>query len=108
MGSVTGGDKWSVKFDVRDLGGHLDTAFRGWFATLATWVRLVIARLVLVFALTLDFHGWIRVVRSMYLPAAFRGVEASLLASDSSRKLRSSIQREYGLVVSLWLVLVLS
>ena len=24
------GDKWSVKFDVRDLGGHLDTTFRGW------------------------------------------------------------------------------
>ena len=24
------GDRWSVKFDVRDLGGHLDTTFRGW------------------------------------------------------------------------------
>ena len=23
------GDQWSVKFDVRDLGGHLDTTFRG-------------------------------------------------------------------------------
>ena len=23
------GDKWSVKLDVRDLGGHLDTTFRG-------------------------------------------------------------------------------
>ena len=22
-------DRWSVKFDVRDLGGHLDTTFRG-------------------------------------------------------------------------------
>ena len=22
------GNKWSVKFDVRDLGGHLDTTFR--------------------------------------------------------------------------------
>ena len=30
------GDKWSVKLDVRDLGGHLDTTFRGWSATLAT------------------------------------------------------------------------
>ena len=28
------GDKWSVRFDVRDLGGHLDTAFRGWSSTL--------------------------------------------------------------------------
>ena len=32
-----------------------------------------------------------RVVRSMCLPAALHGIEASLLASDSLRKLRSSI-----------------
>ena len=36
------GDKWSVHFDVRDLGGHLDTTFRGWSATLAARVRLVL------------------------------------------------------------------
>ena len=29
------GDKWSVKYDVRDLGGHLDTAFRRWSSTFA-------------------------------------------------------------------------
>ena len=85
------GDKWSVKFDVRDLGGHLDTTFRGWCSSLAARVRLVLSRLVLIFALPLDFHGRVRVVRSMYLPAALRGIEASLLASDSLRKLRSSI-----------------
>ena len=83
-------DKWSVKFDVRDLGGHLDTTFRGWSSTLAAWVRLVLSRLVLIFVLPLDFHGRIRVVRSMYLPAALHGVEASQFASDSLRKLRSS------------------
>ena len=77
------GDKWSVKFDVRDLGGHLDTTFRGLSATLAARVRLVLARLVLVYALPLDFHGRVRVVRSMFLPAALHGVEASLLASGS-------------------------
>ena len=77
------GDKWSVKFDVRDLGGHLDTTFRGWSATLAARVRLVLSRLVLIFALPLDFHGRVRVVRSMFLPAALHGVEASLLASGS-------------------------
>ena len=49
------GDKWSVKFDVRDLGGHLDTIFRGWSATFAAGVRLVRSRLVLVFVLPLDF-----------------------------------------------------
>ena len=84
-------DRWSVKFDVRDLGGHLDTTFRGWSSTRAARVRLVIARLVLIFALLLDVHGRVRVVRSMYLPAALHGIEASLLASDSLQKLRSSI-----------------
>ena len=86
-------DKWSVKFDVRDLGRHLDTTFRGWSSTFAAGVRLVISRLVLIFALPLDFHGRIRVVRSMFLPAALHGIEAFLLASDSWRKLRSSIHR---------------
>ena len=87
------GDRWSVKFDVRDLGGHLDTTFRGWSSTLAARVRLVISRLVLIFVLPLDFHGRVRVVRSMYLPAALHGIEASLLASDSLRKLRSAVCR---------------
>ena len=79
------GDKWSVKFDVRDLGGHSDTTFRGWSATLASRVRLVVARLVF-----LDFHDRVRAVRSVYLLAALHGIEASLLASDGLRKLRSS------------------
>ena len=43
--------------------------------------------------LPLDFHGRVRVVRSMYLPAALHGIEASLRASDSLRKLRSSIHK---------------
>ena len=73
--------------------GHLDTIFRGWSSTLAARVRLVISRLVLIFALPLDFHGLVRVVRSMKLPAALHGIEASLLASDRLRKLRSSIHK---------------
>ena len=73
------GDRWSVKFDVRDLGGHLDTTFRGWSSTLAARVRPVISRLIMIFVLPLDFHGRVRVVRSMYLPAALHGVESSLL-----------------------------
>ena len=84
-------DKWSVRFDVRDLGGHLDTTFRGWSSTLAARVRLVISRFVLLLVLPLDFHGRVRVVRSMYLPAALHGIEASLLASDSLRKLLSYV-----------------
>ena len=81
------GDKWSVRFDVRDLGGHLDTT------TLGARVRLVLSRLVLIFALPLDFHCRDRVVRSMYLPAALHGIETSLLASESLRKLRSATRR---------------
>ena len=87
------GDKWSVKFDVRDLGGHLDTTFRGWSATFSARVRLVLARLVLIFALPLDFHGRVRVVRSTFLPAALHGIEASLLASGGLLMLRSAICR---------------
>ena len=78
------GDNWSVRFDVRDLGGHLDT-FRGWSSTLAARVRLVISRLILVFVLPLDFYGRVRVVRSMYLPAALHGIGAcSLLIAYGS------------------------
>ena len=43
------GHKWTVKLDVRDLGGHLDTTLRGWSSTLSLGVRLVISRLDLVF-----------------------------------------------------------
>ena len=71
----------------------MDTTFRGWSSTLAARVRLVISRLALVFILLLDFHGRVRVVRSMYLPAALHGIEASLLASDNLRKLRSAVRR---------------
>ena len=67
--------------------------FRGWSSSFAARIRLVVSRLVLIFALPLDFHCRVRVVRSKYLPAALRGIEASLLASDSLRKLRSSIHR---------------
>ena len=71
----------------------METTFRGWSSTLAARVRLVLSRLILIFALPLDFHGRLRVVRSMYLLAALHGIEASLLASDSLRKLRSSVTR---------------
>ena len=87
------GDQWSVSIDVPDLGGNLDTTFRGWSSTLAARVRLVLSRLVLIFVPPLDFHGRVRVVRSMYLPAVLHGIEASFLASESLRKLRSSIFR---------------
>ena len=87
------GDRWSVKLDVRDLGGPLSTTFRGWSATLAAWVRLVIARLVLIFVLPLDFHGRLRVIKTMFIPGALRGIEVSFLADSSLRKLRAAVFR---------------
>ena len=63
------------------------------FGEVSCRVRLVISRLVLIFPLPLDFHGRVGVVRSMYLPAALHGIEASFLASDSLRRLRSSIHK---------------
>ena len=79
------GHQWSVKLDVRDLGGHLDTTFHGWSSTLATRVRLVISRLILVSALPFDFHGRLRVLRSMFVPGALHGIEASFLADACLR-----------------------
>ena len=47
------------------FGISLDTTFRGWSATLAGRVRLVIAGLLLVAVLPLDFRGRLQVVRSI-------------------------------------------
>ena len=47
----------------------------------------------LFFNVPLDFHGRIRVVRTMFIPGALHGSEGSLLASSSLRKLRSSISK---------------
>ena len=80
------GHHWTVKLDVRDLSGHLDTTFRGWSSTLAARVRGVIARLVVVHALPLSFHGRLGVLRSMFIPGALHGIEASFLADSSVRK----------------------
>ena len=80
------GHRWSVKLDVRDLGGHLDTTT---FHGPLPWL-LGFSRLVLVFALPLDFHGRLRVLRFMFIPGALRGVEASFLAGTSLRKLRAA------------------
>ena len=87
------GDRWTVKLDVRDLGGHLDTTFRGWSSTLAKHVRVVLARLLVVFALPLHFHGRLIVLRNMFIPGALHGIEASFLAESSVRKLRAAFCR---------------
>ena len=58
---------------------------------MASRVRIVIARLMLIFALPLDFHGRLRVIRSMFIPGALHGIEASFLAEASVRELRTAL-----------------
>ena len=41
-------------------------------------------------ALPLDFHGRLRVLRSMFIPGALHGIEASFLPDTSLRKLRAA------------------
>ena len=99
-------ERWTVKLDVRDLGGHLDTTLRGWSATLASTVKVVMSRLVLISLLQLDFHGRLRsfglclflllsmVLRPLCWPSVVC-VSCALLFQGLS-----------GLVVSLWPQLV--
>ena len=101
------GDRWTVKFDVRDLGGQLDTTFRGWSSTLAARVRLVLARLLVVFALPLHFHGRMVVLRNMFIPGALHGIEASFWLSLVFVSCGLLFARCAGLVGSLWLMWVL-
>ena len=89
------GNRWSGKLDVRDLGEHLGTTFRGWSATLASRVRLVISMPMLVAVLPLDFQRRLRVIRSMFIPGALHSLEASLLAKSRLLRLRSSYSEGY-------------
>ena len=69
-------ERWTVKLDVRDLGGHLDTTYRAWGCTLAARVRAVLRVVWLVSALPLGYRGKLRILRTMYIPAALHGVSA--------------------------------
>ena len=77
------GERWTVKLDVRDLGGHLDTTYRAWGCTLV-W---------LVSALPLAYLGKPRILRTMFIPSALHGVEASHLSHSSLLRLRAAFVR---------------
>ena len=62
---------WTGKFDVTLLGAGLLPLLLG--------EKVVIARLVFTSVLPLDFHGRLRVVRTVFIPGAVHGIEASLL-----------------------------
>ena len=62
------GDKWTVKLDVRDLGGHLDTTGRGWSST---FVHQGSSCYFLVLILFLPFPLTFMVVFGLFVPCFF-------------------------------------
>ena len=87
------GDRCSAKLDIRDLGGHLDVTRRARAATLCSWRSGVLPRVLAVPALPLDFCGKLRLLKTMHVLAALHGAEASVVAQDGLRKLRTAFVR---------------
>ena len=75
------GDKWSVRLDIRDLGGHLDSTFRARAVTLGFRMTAAVRCVRAVAILPLDFVGKLRILRTMHLPGALHGAEASLVSN---------------------------
>ena len=85
------GDKCSSRLDVWDLGGHLDSTLRARATTLGYRISAAVPRVhICCCSLPLDFCGRLRILRTMHLPAALHGVEASLVSISDLRKLRSA------------------
>ena len=66
--------------------------------TLAARVIAVLRVVWLVSALPLDYRGKLRILRTMYVPAALHGIEASLLSQSNLVKLRLLLSGLVGLV----------
>ena len=64
------GDKWVVRLDVRDLGGHLVSTFKAKAITLGCRIAAAVPRVPSVAVLPLDFCGKLRTLRAMHLPAS--------------------------------------
>ena len=58
-------------------GGHLDTTCRKRATTLTGRVGRLLTAILVVMALSLDFAGEMRVMRTKFLPGALHGIEAS-------------------------------
>ena len=86
---------WKVQLDVRDLGGHLDFAFRARAGTLSQRVgeATVGVGVASVGALPLGFRVQLRLVRGKYLPAGLHAAEASYVSSSSISASRAAIVR---------------
>ena len=84
------GDRWSVKLDTRDLGGHLDTTFRRRNNTLAGRVLRLLAAVLVVMALPLGFAGKLRVLRTKFLLGALHAIEGSRISFALLQRLRTA------------------
>ena len=84
------GDNWSVRLDIRDLGGHLDSTLRARAGTLGSRISAAVPWVHSVAVLPLDYCGRLRILRSMHLPATLHGVEASLVSISGLRSLRTA------------------
>ena len=102
------GDKWTVKLDVRDLGGHSDTTYRRRAATLAGRVL----KLLLQFS-----WSWLRLLVSLassrfcelsFLRGALHAVEDSGSPLTFCRNLGRRLSLLFGPRKCRWLTLVLS
>ena len=81
------GDKWTVKLDDLDLGGHLGTTYRRRAATLAGRVLGLLAAVLVVMALPPDFVGKLRSSAdqvSAWRPACYRGLKGFFLPSPAT------------------------
>ena len=81
---------WTVKFDVRDFGGHMDTSLRGWVTTLTSRVAAAGKDVEAVAVLPGGFGAKLGNVRSKFLSASLHDCEASKIAQRSFLKFRSA------------------
>ena len=95
----------TVKFDVRNLGGHIDTYFRCWATTLTSGASAASKGVKAVAVLPAGFSAKLGIVRSKVLTAAFHGREASEVAQRavwaSAVKSRKTPLAHSGTVLSL-------
>ena len=87
---------WTVKRNVRDLGGHLNLNYRGGPLLYAREVGCILCRTPVVYASPLDNGGKLRILRTIFIPAALRGAEASAVFESSLCKLRSAFVRAWS------------
>ena len=83
-------DCWTFRLDVRDLGGHLDSTYRGRAGTLADRIPPVRVSCKAAGSLPLGFRVTLGLLRSKCIPAALHGVESSHVSDANLNSLRTA------------------